>query len=78
MDALEPGLMCSDVEQGHLDPQRHSPGVRVTLSVWWTLALIAVGALFVFQAPAIVCFAAVVGLAGWWCRDLDAQTRETR
>jgi hypothetical protein len=29
-----------------------------------------------FHAPAFLCFGAAVGLAWWWCHELDGEQRQ--
>jgi K+-sensing histidine kinase KdpD len=48
---------------------RSAAGVK--RPVQWALALAGTGALFMLHAPAFVCLAASIGLAVWWCRELD-------
>jgi hypothetical protein len=38
----------------------------------WCLALLGAAALLALHAPAILCLAATVGVAAWWCREQDA------
>jgi hypothetical protein len=53
----------------------HAPQHHVHRQVvGWGLALVGTGALFIVQAPAILCFAAAVGLAVCWCRELEAES----
>jgi K+-sensing histidine kinase KdpD len=61
--------------------ERLQPRPTRTQLMVWASALAAVAWLFVWHAPAVVCFAGAAALAVFWCWDLDrgpSSTRESR